>query len=417
MKILFFSAYFTPEKFASMYLFEDILKALIDDGNEIVLFCPTPCRGVSNETRKEYKHIRTERRFDGKLTIRRYALYKEPKSSFKRFIRYYISNWIVFFKSLFTKADVIFTSSTPPIVGLTLSKLKFFKRIPIVYDLQDIFPDSLVSTGLSKKDSLLWKIGRKVENKTYKCSDKIVVISEDFKKNIMEKSVPENKITIIPNWADTTGIFKVKRNDNFLFDKYNLDRNLFYISYSGNIGFTQNMDMLLDAAKLLEKQIPDLRFLLVGDGSDKERIGERIHNESIDNVILIPFQEYSCISNVFSLGDVGLIISKAGVGNNSVPSKTWGYMAASTPILASFDLDSQLADIITKVQCGFVASAGSLEAFVNAIKEIYCKKEDLYRVGELGKNYVTKTLNKDFCCQKYVDIIKQACFEKNIKKQ
>ena len=412
MRILFLSAYFAPEKFASMYLFEDILKALVDDGNEIILYCPTPCRGVSKKTREEYKHIKTERRFNGKLTIKRFSLYKEPKSTFRRFIRYYISIWILFFKGLFTKADVLFTSSTPPIIGLTLCKLKFFKKIPIVYNLQDIFPDSLVSTGLSKRDSFLWKIGRKIENKTYKCADRIIVISEDFKKNIMGKKVPEEKIMVVPNWADTTGIFKVERSKNFLFDKYGLDRSLFYVSYSGNIGFTQNMDMLLDAAKLLKKQISDLRFLIVGDGSEKTRIEERIKNESINNVVLIPFQDYDCISNVFSFGDLGLIISKAGVGNNSVPSKTWGYMAASTPILASFDKNSQLVDIINKSQCGFASSAGDMDDFVEKIKKAYAQRKELPRIGKLGSEYIAKTINKNLCCQKYVDAMKQVCFEK-----
>ena len=189
MKILVFNAYYYPEKASSLYLNEDIYQAFIKAGNDIVLYCPTPCRGIDKETRKKYKRIKKEFKYDGKLIIKRFGLYKEPKSTFWRFVRYYFLTWKFFFKGLFTKADIIFSQSTPPIVGLALSKLKFWKRIPIIYNLQDIFPDSLVNTGLTHKGSLLWKIGRRIENKTYKCVDKIVVISKDFKNNIIVKGV------------------------------------------------------------------------------------------------------------------------------------------------------------------------------------------------------------------------------------
>ena len=102
----------------------------------------------------------------------------------------------------------------------------------IVYSLQDIFPDSLVHTGLAKRDGLLWKIGRKIEDMTYRNSDLIVAISEDFKKNILAKGVPEEKIVMIRNWVDENAVVDVPRADNPLFDTYGLDREKFYVCYS-----------------------------------------------------------------------------------------------------------------------------------------------------------------------------------------
>ncbi len=97
--------------------------------------------------------------------------------------------------------------------------VKKFRHIPIVYNLQDVFPDSLVGTGLAKKGGLLWKIGRVIENFTYRNADKIIVISEDFKRNIMAKGVPEEKIEVIYNWVDENAIVPVKEEDNDLFDE------------------------------------------------------------------------------------------------------------------------------------------------------------------------------------------------------
>lgn len=128
-----------------------------------------------------------------------------------------------------------FIDRTPPIQGLKMPLIKWFRRKPTVYNAQDIFPDSLVGTCLTRKGSVIWKIGRIVEYITYKYSDKIIVISDDFKKKIMEKGVPEEKIMVVYNWVDQNAVVDVPREQNKLFDKYGLDRSKFYIEYSGNI--------------------------------------------------------------------------------------------------------------------------------------------------------------------------------------
>lgn len=115
--------------------------------------------------------------------------------------------------------------------------IKKIKHIPFVYNLQDIFPDSLVGTSLAQKGGLLWKIGRVIENFTYKHADKIIVISEDFKKNIMAKGVPEEKIVVVYNWVDQNAVVDVSKEENKLFDMYDLDRKKFYYEYSGTLDY------------------------------------------------------------------------------------------------------------------------------------------------------------------------------------
>ena len=141
-----------------------------------------------------------------------------------------------------------------------------------------------------------------IENFTYRNADKIIVISEDFKKNIIAKGVPEDKIVVIYNWVDEEAVKHVPREKNKLFDTYGLDRNKFYITYSGNIGLTQNMDMLLDVAKELEKE-SNIEFVLIGEGAYKDKVKEILQEKQIKNVTLLPFQPYEDISYVFSLGE------------------------------------------------------------------------------------------------------------------
>lgn len=337
MKILYLSSYSFPERVASSYLGANRNEAFAKAGFQMECYSPTPSRGVSDEIRKKYKKIKKETRLDGAYTLYRFPLYKEGKNSALRALRYVICCANQLWLGLRAKdIDLVFLSSTPPIMGLVGAVIKKFRKIPFVYNLQDIFPDSLVGTGLAKKNSILWKIGRLIENTTYKNADKIIVISDDFKKNIMAKGVPESKIELVYNWVDESAVVDVPRMENKLIKKYNLDPNKFYVTYSGNIGLTQNMDLLLEVAEEL-KNNQQIHFVLIGEGAYKETVEKSIEEKNLKNVSLLPFQPYEDISHVFSLGDVGLVISKPNVGSNSVPSKTWSILSASRPVIANFD--------------------------------------------------------------------------------
>lgn len=405
MRILTFSAYFTPEIAASMYLSEDIFEGLARAGHYVELYVPVPCRGISDDIREKYKKKKIEVLYDGHLIIHRFALYKEGKNTFLRALRYLILICRFAWFGLWKKTDVIFAQSTPPIQGMMAGFLASIKHVPLVYNLQDIFPDSLVNTGLTSKGSILWKIGRKIEDYGYKRTNKFIVISEDFKENIIAKGVAKEKIVVVPNWADTQGVYPVERKRNKLIKKYDLDPNKFYITYCGNIGFTQNMELLLKVAKKIETEFPDVCFVLIGDGAAKAQVENEVNIENIKNVILLPFQPYKDIANVFSLGDIGLIISKPGVGNNSVPSKTWSIMAAEKPILASFDKDSELSRLIERVGCGVCAEAGDEEAFSTKLKDMIVNYDE--KMGKKGADFIKKNYSKDSCVKKYIEALEE----------
>lgn len=406
MKAIFPCSYYLPETAASLYITDNIVHACAENDVEVDLFTPTPTRSVPGGAKWE----REEQQLDGKLRIHRFHLYGEGKNPMLRALRYLLGELILLHKCLWTKYDVAFIDSTPPIQGLKMPFIKWFCRKPTVYNAQDIFPDSLVGTGLTKKGSLIWKIGRIVEKITYKYADKIIVISEDFKKNIMAKGVPEDKIVVVYNWVDQNAVVDVPREENSLFDKYALDRSKYYVTYSGNIGLTQNMDMLLEVAQELESEVPDIHFVLIGEGAYKKQAETIVKEKKIGNVTFLPFQPYEDISQVFSLGNAGLVISKPGVGANSVPSKTWSIMSASRPVLANFD-ENELKDILAGNECGIFTKAGDKEAFKQSIITLYENRELCKQYGENGRQFVMDNLTREVGTQKYVDVIKSVVAE------
>lgn len=449
MKLLRLPAYFEPEQAASSFLWQNLSEDIAKAGVDEVVYTPIPTRGVTEEVRKYYKSHRIETKHDGRMVVHRFSLYGEGKNPILRAMRYVLQGIIQFNKAVFAKdarsCDVMFIASTPPIQGAMAAMVKKCRRdhIPFVYNLQDIFPDSLVGTGLAKKDGLLWKIGRRIENFTYRNADKIIVISQDFKRNIMAKGVPEEKIEVIYNWVDQNAVVEVPREKNKLFDMYGLDRSKFYITYNGNIGLTQNMEMLAEVAHELEEEgLNDIHFVLTGNGAYWDTLVAKLRGEkqeqrtqapdgteaiTFGNITLLPFQPYDDIAHVFSLGDASLVISKPGVGENSVPSKTWSIMSASRPVLANFD-ENELKEIVsgtstgpstgsgtgsgTARPCGIFTKAGDKEAFKEAIFTLYNNHDLCKEMGKNGRKFVMENLTKEVGTQKYVDVIKKIAIKK-----
>lgn len=409
MRILFVNAYFMPETIAFSHLEKDLIEGLVAAGHEIEVICPTPTRNVSEEVCEKYKGIKTEELYHGRVHVKRFFAPQEGKNPLVRACRYLWCNLREYqIGRRYQDIDAVFAVSTPPTQGLLAGKLAKKLKCSFIYSLQDIFPDSLATAGLSKENSIMWKVGRKIEDCTYRNADRIIVISEDFKQNIMAKGVPEEKIVIVPNWINTEHVHPIPREENVLFDRYQLDRSRYYISYSGNIGHSQNMDLLLRAAKELKTAMPDVTFVLIGEGAAKEAIAQRIADEKLDNVIMLPFQPEEDIAHVFSFADADLVISKPGVGGSSVPSKTWGIMASGRPLLASFDSNSELVRIVRAVDCGLCSEADDLDAFITSIRALHDDRARADAMGRRGREYVCRELNKDVCTAAYIDVLRAA---------
>ena len=204
MRLLFLPTYFTPERTASSHLTNDRCEAFVEAGMRMRIYTPCPTRGISREERKPYKNrLKEESLKEGRIYIYRFSLWREGKNPGLRALRYVVACMKHFYHGCREReADVLFVDSTPPIQGAMAALVKKVTGVPVVYNLQDIFPDSLVGTGLARKGGLLWKIGRRIEDFTYRNADKIIVISEDFKRNIMAKGVPEENLEVIYTWVD-----------------------------------------------------------------------------------------------------------------------------------------------------------------------------------------------------------------------
>lgn len=404
-KILMLSAYFPPEAMPTETLQFQLLDAFVDAGFSVRVLCPIPSRGIPQNVRAEYRHKKREELRNGSIVINRFYMPKEGRDPVSRALRYFMLNFMHYFKAVRVKdADILFCASTPPTQGALCSLIKRSLKIPFVYNLQDIFPDSLVNAGMTVEGSRLWRIGRHMEDYTYRNADKIIAISHGGKNNIIAKGVPEEKVEVIYNWANTDQIVPVPRNNNKLFDELGLDRSKFYISYAGNIGPAQNVGLLLDAANHLV-HMPDIQFVIFGSGSEQQMIAERV--KDLSNVRIFPLMPKERLSEVYSLGDLSLVIARKGLGAASMPSKTWSIMAAGTPVLLSYDQGSELWGVVEKNGCGYCAQPDDAVELAKKILSAYHDSLTLDAMAGKARKFAEEKVSFTACSKEYVRLIHQ----------
>ena len=411
MKILKLSPYYQPEQISSSHLTDDLERTYINADFEVEIFVPTPTRNISNDQREKYKKIKYEEKYDGKIKIHRFAMFQEGKNPVFRAFRYILCNMIQYWKGIHVKdADILISGSTPPTQGILCSLVKRKLKIPFIYNLQDVFPDSLVYAGLTKKGSLLWKIGRKIENYTYRHADQIIVISEDIKKNIIEKGVPESKITVIRNWVDTNKVYPIEKKDNRLRKELQLKDDIFYVIYAGNLGKAQGVEILIDAVNQLKDE-KNIEFLIFGNGVEEESLRNKISNLKLKNIIIYPLQPESRVAEVYSLGDVCIVSCRKGYGRNAFPSKTVSIMATGTPIIASFDRESELCDLLEEYKTGIYSEPENTDYLVDVIQYLKHHDDEREKMGINGRKLVEKQFSKEMCTEKYVELIERCMKE------
>ena len=404
MKVIFPFSYYYPEQCAGIFVVDDLMHRLAAEGDESVIYVPTPTRNV----REGVEWKRKEVHCDDKMVVKRFRMYGEGKNPLLRALRYCFCELVYLHHLLCDKYDVAFIDSTPPIQGLKLPIVRLFRKCPVVYNAQDLFPDTLSGTGLAKKGGLLWKIGLWVARVTFNNTDKIIAISEDIKRTLVEeKGIPADKVVVVYNWVDSDAVVPIAKEENPLFEEFGLNREKFHVVYAGNLGNAQNINIVVDAAARLRDN-ENVEFVVFGSGGLESDIRARIETEGLKNLRLLPLQPVERVKYVYSLGDVCLVSCKEGLGGSAMPSKTWSILSCGRPVLANFD-EGELQMILTKNQLGVFTKAGDLEGFVEAISQLAAEPEKCEKMGARGRQFILDNLTKDAGTRKYAEVLRSVC--------
>lgn len=405
MKILYLCAYYAPEQTAGSHLMQDLEDCFAIKHN-IEYIVSTPTRGISSEIRKQYKHILREEKKDGRVIVNRFPMFRESNTPVLRAIRYFLCNIVqICYGSRVKNVDVIYSGSTPPTIGLACIQIgkiltkKQKKKVAVIYRLDDVFPDSLVYSGITHKGSMLWKIGRKIEDYVYRNVETIIVNSQGMRENLLKKAVPESKIAIVNNWIDFNSVKPICKENNNLFDELDISRNQFNVLYAGNFGEAQGAEIILKVAEKL-RDYEMINFVIFGGGAHFNSFKEQANE--LPNIHVFNLLPINRVSEVYSLADVALITCKAGFGEIGMPSKTWSIMACNKRIIASFDIRSDLAYIIKECNAGIVVEPGNVDALADAVLQA---SVDHDRDFDTIRERAIELASKDRCTKEILRIL------------
>lgn len=263
------------------------------------------------------------------------------KKNIYRFIEQMSFAITSFFKGIFSigKCDFVITTSPPPLISFSGYFLAKIKKAKLVYDVRDIWPDVAIEMNSFKTDSIYYKVFSFIANFMYKHSYYITTVSPGKVKKIIQHCNKLNcnskKVKYIPNGLDDNFLHS-KLNENII-KKYNLDRKC-TICYIGNVGLAQDLDSLLDMAKVVDND--KYQFLIFGEGAQKNNLEKRITTEKIDNAMCCGKIDYSDVYTILSNSKISFISLKNSNMKDSIPTKIFDAIGAGCPILLLANGDS-----------------------------------------------------------------------------
>jgi len=298
--------------------------------------------------------------------------------------------------------DVILAPSPPLTIGLSAWILALFRHVPFIYNVQEIYPDVAVSLGLLR-NRLVIRLFEGLERFIYARSRQVSVISEWFRRRLLAKGVPSHKLTVIPNFVDTNFMTPGPRQNPFGAEHNLSDK--FVVLYAGNIGLTQGFETIMAAARRLAP-MPDIHFLIVGDGTRRAWLERQLAEQPLDNVTLLPYQPRSVVPQIYASSDLCLVPLKQGTAQETFPSKIYTIMAAGRPVIASADPNSELAWVVEEARCGWAVPPDDAPALAQAIERAYQERETLAAKGQHGRTYVVANHSLQAVARQYDALVR-----------
>jgi glycosyltransferase involved in cell wall biosynthesis len=385
MRILFLTDNFPPEVNAPATRTYEHCREWVKKGAEITIITCVP-NFPKGKVYEGYKNrfLQTEY-VDGIKVIRVWSYIAANKGFVKRILDFVSYAIMAFLVGLFIKTDIVFATSPQFFTAIAGRKLSFWKRKPWIMEVRDLWPESIKNVNVMK-DNFLIKYLEWEEMRCYRKAKAIVTVTDSFKKVIVSRGIPEKKFKVVKNGANLE-LFRPKVKDGALLRELRLESK-FIVAYIGTHGMAHKLDFLLRAAQKLSN--PNIHFLFIGDGAEKEGL-VRLHKKlELTNVTLLSSVSKSKIVDFIASIDVALInLKKSELFKTVIPSKIFENAAMEKPILMGVDGESRR--IVEKYHAGLFFEPENEQDF---IEKVNCITEDtaLYEALQNG----CRKLAKDF---------------------
>jgi colanic acid biosynthesis glycosyl transferase WcaI len=299
----------------------------------------------------------------------------------------------------FRRSGAVIAMSPPLTMGITGWMASRLRRCPMVFNVQDVFPDAAVETGAITNR---WIIGAAswLERVSYRRADAVTVLSDDLRDNVVAKLPDELAPTVhvIPNFVDTAAIVPADPATAYRAELGLGDGPV--VLYAGNVGFSQSLDLVLAAAR----ELPDVTFLINGNGAARPSLEEAARG--LPNVRFADYLAPDRLSELLATGDVHVVLLRAGLGRVSVPSKTYSIMAAGRPVVAAVDLGTAVPTILEESGGGVAVPPDDPAAFTAALRNLLSDPARWVELGDAGRAWVEREASPEAVGRAYDDLVR-----------
>ena len=366
MKILITTQVFPPERHPTAVMVQEFAAYLTDRGHEVTVACGYPHHPTGRLIGTGKRRLVSRESHQGIDVVRGWHLLSPSRGMAARaaVMLSQAAGTAVAAHLCGARPDVV-VNYGPPLIGPLLSSTVARRgHVPQVTVIYDLYPDVAIETGMLTSRAII-AIARWAERRTYLVSDRIVVLSEGFRRTLADKGVSSAKVDVIPVWLDPDEIRPSPRLNRWRTEQ-GIDSNAFVVLYAGTIGLVSGAEVMAEVADRLRDE-PDLLFLFVGDGQTKAALESAAKQRGLTNIRFCAFQDRDRLNEVQATADVSVVTLAKGRGRTSVPSKVIGYLAAGRPTVASVDEDSDTAGCVLAGPSGIVVPPGDVRQIADAI--------------------------------------------------
>lgn len=407
MRILLLTQWFDPEPTFKGLLFARKLQQLGHEVEVITGFPNYPGGKLYPGFRQTW---RSRENIEG-IVVTRVPLYpSHDGSAVKRLLNYFSFALTSCLYGIFgaKKADVIYVYHPPMTVGLSGALIGLFRNTPFVYDIQDLWPDTLRATGMIGNERAL-SVVSSVCNWIYRRASHVVVLSPGFRKLLIERGVSDSKMSVIYNWCDETSLQIPEHTGvdlSFMDGRFN-------VVFAGNMGKAQALNIVIDAAKIVVSQNAQVQFVFVGGGIEVDNLKKMSAELALQNVRFLPRMQMNEVGAVLAKADALLVHLKDDpLFEITIPSKTQAYLAVGKPILMAVGGDA--ADLVLRADAGIAVKPENADSLADGVLQM--AKLPVERRETMGKNateFYARELSLDVGVERFMKVFNQVIARKN----
>ncbi len=405
MNVLLITPYYPPEIGGAAHLMVELASSLKAKGHRVTVLTGYPRYNIKIAPAQYKRSFWMTETMNG-ITVKRTRILTLPRSSMigRGLEHFFVGLWLGALTAVAPRADVAMVLSPPLPLPWMIALIGRLRRMPVVVNIQDLFPREAVELGILT-NPLLIRFFEMMERQVYALASQVTVHSPGNMDHVVEQGGKRGRVNVVGNWVDLDRIRPGER-DNAFSRQHGLGSR-FVVSYAGTMGWAQDMGTIVKSAALLREK-KEILFFFVGDGVEKGKAQAMSREMGLENMLWLPTQPWTVYPEILSASDACLINLCPELRTPVVPSKLLSIMAAGRPVIASLPAESDARIMIADAGCGISVDAGDDKALAAAIGKLVSDRTLGREMGRKGRAYAEANLSRDFCTGQMESVMKKA---------